>query len=468
MNHPNQGSPAEQSPLLWRPNDLVKINDVEHQLSPTHPLLERAYPRLIMGVGVDAEFALGNEEFVKEDWAKALLHFTRASELDPSKAEYVLHKAAALTKMNEFDRAAQACDQAMKLEPQNPKCYLRKGMALVQKGDLAAARAALETGQRMDPSSKSFQTWLKKCGDAPAAPAAAAAPPQIGQHDAQLQSLYSVHGDQVYPMVETMFDFFKRKTDFFDRNGPLAVDMIGDLAKKYAAAAKASGGAPPAAAGDVRESGPGGSLMDMPVVVSSSAKSALEKAIKLREEQGEEQGGGGIKPGTQCKNNSCTQSYQDESSLNQDCQYHPGAPVFHEGYKYWSCCKKKKTTEFSEFLTFTGCTQGKCIFTDDPTKKKKALCRYDFFQQGPNVTVSIYAKKVDPSQCEFKISANRLKLSILFDFINTFSLDLQLAGRVRPEECKVEILGPKVEIVLKKGDGSSWSELGDSLLSEDD
>lgn len=64
------------------------------------------------------------------------------------------------------------------------------------------------------------------------------------------------------------------------------------------------------------------------------------------------------------------------------------------GYKYWSCCKKKKTTDFSEFLTFTGCTRGICTFVDDPTKKKKALCRYDFFQQGPTVTLSIYAKKV--------------------------------------------------------------------------
>ena len=53
----------------------------------------------------------------------------------------------------------------------------------------------------------------------------------------------------------------------------------------------------------------------------------------------------------------------------------------HAGYKYWSCCKKKKTTDFSEFLTFTGCTKGTCLFVDDPTKKKKALCRYDFFQQ---------------------------------------------------------------------------------------
>lgn len=188
----------------------------------------------------------------------------------------------------------------------------------------------------------------------------------------------------------------------------------------------------------------------------------------MRDEQGAEVSGGGVKVGTQCKNNSCSKSYQDESSLNQQCLYHPGGPVFHEGYKYWSCCKKKKTTDFSEFLTFTGCTQGQCTFIDDPTKRKKALCRYDFFQQGPNVTVSIYAKKVDPEQCEFRISDQRLTLSIVFDLVNTFSLDMQLSGRVRPEECKVEIMGPKVEIVLKKGDGSSWSELGNSLAAEED
>ena len=93
----------------------------------------------------------------------------------------------------------------------------------------------------------------------------------------------------------------------------------------------------------------------------------------------------------------------------QTCNFHPGGPVFHEGYKYWSCCKKKRTTEFSEFMGFPGCTKGTCVFTEDPTKKKKALCRYDFFQQGTTVTLSIYAKKVDPEQCKVCMcfSANR-------------------------------------------------------------
>jgi hypothetical protein len=43
--------------------------------------------------------------------------------------------------------------------------------------------------------------------------------------------------------------------------------------------------------------------------------------------------------------------------------------------------KKKRTTEFSEFMGFPGCTKGACVFKEDPTKRKKALCRYLFLQQ---------------------------------------------------------------------------------------
>lgn len=49
----------------------------------------------------------------------------------------------------------------------------------------------------------------------------------------------------------------------------------------------------------------------------------------------------------------------DPATNNDDsCIFHPGAPVFHEGYKSWSCCSKK-TTDFTEFLNIKGCTKGK-------------------------------------------------------------------------------------------------------------
>mmetsp|Transcript_67130 Transcript_67130/g.98222 ORF Transcript_67130/g.98222 Transcript_67130/m.98222 type:complete len:160 (+) Transcript_67130:161-640(+) len=127
---------------------------------------------------------------------------------------------------------------------------------------------------------------------------------------------------------------------------------------------------------------------------------------------------------------------------------------------------RKKSTEFAEFMGFPGCTKGECVFKDDPTKKKKALCRWDFFQVASTVTISIYAKKVDPENCKVEISATRMSLGILFDFVNSFSLDVDLSGKVDPAGCKVEILAPKVEITLKKADGASWSELGNLLSVE--
>lgn len=40
------------------------------------------------------------------------------------------------------------------------------------------------------------------------------------------------------------------------------------------------------------------------------------------------------------------------------CVFHPGAPFFHDAYKGWTCCNRK-ATDFTEFLNFPGCTEGK-------------------------------------------------------------------------------------------------------------
>ena len=51
-------------------------------------------------------------------------------------------------------------------------------------------------------------------------------------------------------------------------------------------------------------------------------------------------------------------------SVDDECTYHPGYPVFHEGMKYWSCCQRK-TSEFQDFLDQEGCTIGKCKWVDE-------------------------------------------------------------------------------------------------------
>ncbi|XP_042336004.1 integrin beta-1-binding protein 2 [Sceloporus undulatus] len=58
-----------------------------------------------------------------------------------------------------------------------------------------------------------------------------------------------------------------------------------------------------------------------------------------------------------CYNRSCGQKFEPETNAPDACLHHPGFPIFHDALKGWSCCKKR-TTDFSEFLSIKGCTKG--------------------------------------------------------------------------------------------------------------
>lgn len=53
-----------------------------------------------------------------------------------------------------------------------------------------------------------------------------------------------------------------------------------------------------------------------------------------------------------CTHKGCGQEYDPENNTPESCTYHPGAPVFHEGLKSWSCCKdvNKPVLEFDQFM----------------------------------------------------------------------------------------------------------------------
>ncbi|XP_029463083.1 integrin beta-1-binding protein 2 isoform X1 [Rhinatrema bivittatum] len=58
-----------------------------------------------------------------------------------------------------------------------------------------------------------------------------------------------------------------------------------------------------------------------------------------------------------CYNKGCGKTFTEEQNSEESCLYHPGVPIFHDALKGWSCCRKR-TTDFSEFLTIKGCTKG--------------------------------------------------------------------------------------------------------------
>ena len=54
-----------------------------------------------------------------------------------------------------------------------------------------------------------------------------------------------------------------------------------------------------------------------------------------------------------CYNRGCGKQYNPRENLDEGCQFHPGAPFFHEGFKGWTCCDKK-VSSFKNLYHFLG------------------------------------------------------------------------------------------------------------------
>lgn len=68
-----------------------------------------------------------------------------------------------------------------------------------------------------------------------------------------------------------------------------------------------------------------------------------------------------------CQRIGCDAVFTDDDNREGSCQYHPSAPMFHDGMKEWSCCKQR-SHDFSLFLQIPGCTTGKHT-TEKPITK---------------------------------------------------------------------------------------------------
>uniref|UniRef100_A0A2P2JLH6 Uncharacterized protein MANES_06G139000 n=1 Tax=Rhizophora mucronata TaxID=61149 RepID=A0A2P2JLH6_RHIMU len=59
-----------------------------------------------------------------------------------------------------------------------------------------------------------------------------------------------------------------------------------------------------------------------------------------------------------CQRIGCDATFTEEDNPEGSCQYHDSGPIFHDGMKEWSCCKKR-SHDFSLFLEIPGCKMGK-------------------------------------------------------------------------------------------------------------
>ena len=80
-----------------------------------------------------------------------------------------------------------------------------------------------------------------------------------------------------------------------------------------------------------------------------------------------------ILPNTTCRRRGCnaTSPKVISSREKEECVYHPGHPLFHEGSKGWTCCKRR-VLEFDEFMRIEGCKRkGKHLFIGSGKRGRK-------------------------------------------------------------------------------------------------
>ncbi|XP_023818512.1 cysteine and histidine-rich domain-containing protein 1 [Oryzias latipes] len=193
--------------------------------------------------------------------------------------------------------------------------------------------------------------------------------------------------------------------------------------------------------------------------VSASLKQALEK-LKLSEnttekkEEDEEE----LKIGTSCKNGGCTKTFEGPESDSDICSYHSGVPIFHEGMKYWSCCKRK-TSDFNTFLSQEGCTKGAHLWKKKNMGTKVVPCRFDWHQTGAQVIISIYAKNAVPELCYVEANSTTVNIHVIFEGEKEFKQNISLWGVIDVSKSVVNMMAAKIEIAMKKSEPMSWARL---------
>uniref|UniRef100_A0A6J0TVG6 Integrin beta-1-binding protein 2 n=1 Tax=Pogona vitticeps TaxID=103695 RepID=A0A6J0TVG6_9SAUR len=201
----------------------------------------------------------------------------------------------------------------------------------------------------------------------------------------------------------------------------------------------------------------------LPMKVSQTLEQALGRLDVSPQEQLPDQASAGtgaapeVSVGTTCKNSGCKAVYQGEKSNLETCTFHPGAPVFHEGMKYWSCCGIK-TTDFTAFLEQKGCSRGKHLWLKKQDKKLVS-CRQDWHQTSSQVVVTVYAKKCQPESSFVKANHTVLDVHIVFEGDKVFHAELDLWGVINVEKSFVNVLPSKVEITLGKSSPVTWARL---------
>jgi hypothetical protein len=184
-----------------------------------------------------------------------------------------------------------------------------------------------------------------------------------------------------------------------------------------------------------------------------------------------------------CRRKGCGETFKGGDREGEKCVHHPGVPIFHEGSKGYSCCKRR-VLEFDQFMNLEGCkTKDRHLFVGKAKKEgdeekldtvrwaSHPECtsehqsqdwqqrRHDFYQTAVTVTASLYLKKIDKATAVVDFQPTHVKLDLRTTDSKRYNVEFPLYANIKPEESKFRILGTKLEMTLAKADGTSWPVL---------
>ena len=181
-------------------------------------------------------------------------------------------------------------------------------------------------------------------------------------------------------------------------------------------------------------------------------------------EDEDDEPGVSVPDGATCKRRGCGAVYKaGQSREGEECVHHPGQPLFHEGSKGWTCCKKR-VLEFDDFLKMPGCkTKDRHCFVgkkkDAAVEEELKEVRNDFYQTSTSVIASLYLKKIDKERSKVNLKENTIGLDLHTSDNKQYETSMQLFGPIKPEESSFKIMGTKLELTLAKADGTGWPVL---------
>ncbi|KAL9129203.1 MAG: hypothetical protein Q9175_007355 [Cornicularia normoerica] len=174
-----------------------------------------------------------------------------------------------------------------------------------------------------------------------------------------------------------------------------------------------------------------------------------------------------VPPDTICRRRGCNAASLAESPSSrgdEECVYHPGQALFHEGSKGWTCCKRR-VLEFDEFMKIEGCKR-KSSHLFVGSKKQSAHeeavseVRHDFYQTPTSVIASLFLKRIDKAHAKIEFTSQTTVLLDLPTADNKrYKTELPLFGHIDTTRSMYKIMGTKLEMTLVKADGLGWPTL---------